>query len=78
MKVQIFLSEHEPSRPRVAFVAPGAPLSALPDEARWKYARCADTSEFSLPSAVDDEIQRCGFWVHVFGTGFPRSVAAGA
>ena len=71
MKVRIFLSEDDGFRRRVAFLSPESPEAALPRDARWHYARCGDTSDFSLPTAVDDEIRRCGFWVHVFGSGAP-------
>jgi len=71
MKVRIFLSEDDRFRPRVAFVSPDSPESVLPPDTRWQYARCGDTSDFSLPTAIDDEIRRCGFWVHVFGSGAP-------
>ena len=72
MKVRIFLSDDDQFRPRVAFLAPDSAESALPQDTRWQYARCGDTADFSLPTAVDDEIRRCGYWVHVFGSGAPR------
>ncbi len=69
MKVRIFVSEEDANRTRIAFLSASSSRSALPADGRWSYVRLADTAEFSLPTAVDDEIRRCGFWVYLFGSG---------
>ncbi len=44
-------------------------MSILPRGENWRYVRSADTMEFNLPEAVDEEIERRGFWAHTFGSG---------
>jgi hypothetical protein len=72
MKTRIFVSDDDGTRQRVAFVSIDSTASVLPPDTDWAFVRSADTAEFSLPTAVDDEIRRCGFWVHAFGSGVVR------
>jgi hypothetical protein len=69
MKVNIYMSDSSRIRPRYGFIPPGQPVTLLPRGENWKYVRSADTAEFGLPEAVEEEIERRGFWAHTFGTG---------
>ena len=69
MKVNIYVSEGRGLLPRYGFIPAGRPLSLLPRGESWKYVRSGDTAEFGLPGAVEEEIERLGFWTHSFGMG---------
>jgi len=69
MKVDIYVSECDRSLPRYGFLPPHRPVSLLPRNAEWRYLRSADTSEFHLPEAVEEEIEKRGYWAHTFGEG---------
>jgi hypothetical protein len=61
MKVNIYISKRSPlgRRPGIALVR--HPLQ-LPLNETWAYLRSGDTSEFALPEAVEEEIERRGIW----------------
>jgi len=61
MKVDIYVSKMENSA-RYGFVPRNQPVSLLPRGASWKYVRSADTLDFDLPEAVEEHIERRGFW----------------
>jgi hypothetical protein len=69
MKVNIYISEGAWSAPLYGFLPPQNPVTLLPRTESWKYVRSADTVEFNLPAAVEEEIERRGFWAHSFGSG---------
>jgi hypothetical protein len=69
MKVNVYVSEGGRLLPRYGFLPPGKPRSLLPRGENWKYVRSGDTAEFGLPGAVEEEIERLGFWAHTFGMG---------
>ena len=69
MKVDIYVSERGLSLPRYGFLPPHRPVSLLPADGQWRYVRSGDTSEFHLPEAVEEEIEKRGFWAHTFGEG---------
>jgi hypothetical protein len=69
MKVNIYVSDSGRLLPRYGFVPPGKPVTLLPREESWMYVRSGDTTEFGLPEAIEEEIERRGFWAHTFGAG---------
>ncbi len=69
MKVDIYVTESGRARPRYGFLPPHKPVTLLPPGEGWKYVRSADTGEFHLPEAIEEEIARRGFWAHTFGGG---------
>jgi hypothetical protein len=72
MKVAIYVSVAERSLPRYGLLSPKSPITVLPPGQRWTYLRSGDTAEFHLPEAVEQEIERRGFWAHTFGEGARR------
>jgi len=76
MKVDIYVSECGRSLPRYGFLPPHRPVSLLPRDGRWRYLRSGDTSEFQLPEAVEEEIERRGYWAHPLGEGTPSAWAS--
>ena len=62
MKIDIYVSGTEKLRPRYGFLPINRPVALLPNGETWKYVRSADTLEFDLPEAVEEHIQRRGFW----------------
>jgi hypothetical protein len=73
MKVDIYVSECGRSLPRYGFLPPHRPVSLLPRGGAWRFVRSGDTSEFHLPEAVEEEIEKRGFWAHTFGEGSPSA-----
>jgi len=73
MKVNIYVSDDGRFAPRYGFLPPTSPKTLLPRTENWKYVRSADTREFNLPEAVEEEIARRGFWAHTFGGGYSVS-----
>jgi len=69
MKVDIYVSECGRSLPRYGFLPPHGPVSLLPRNGEWRYVRSGDTGEFHLPEAVEEEIEKRGYWAHTFGEG---------
>ena len=69
MKVNIYISEDGWPAPRYGFLPPQSPVTILPRSEIWRYVRSGDTGEFNLPAAVEQEIERRGFWAHSFGSG---------
>ena len=67
MKVDIYVSETSQPLPRYGFLPSHQPVSLLPRTESWRYLRSADTTEFHLPEAVEEEIGRRGYWAHTFG-----------
>jgi hypothetical protein len=67
MKVDIYVSEQDRSLPRYGFLPPHRPVTLLPGNGPWRFVRSGDTSEFHLPEAVEEEIERRGCWAHTFG-----------
>jgi hypothetical protein len=61
MMVNIYVSENGSIRKRYGLAAAGRPIS-LPKNETWRYVRCADTAEFNLPEAIEEEIARRGYW----------------
>ena len=61
MKVSIYVSRdgRHQQRPGIALVR--HPLQ-LPPNNTWAYLRTGDTSEFDLPEAIEEEIERRGIW----------------
>ena len=62
MKVDIYVSKTERLRPRYGFLPTNRPVSLLPEGAAWRYVGSADTLEFDLPEAVEEQIERRGYW----------------
>ena len=62
MKVSIYVSKNGSSRRGRGFALVRHPLS-LPLNETWAYLRSGDTSEFDLPEAVEEELERRGIWV---------------
>jgi hypothetical protein len=62
MKIDIYVSGTEQLRPRYGFLPIHRPVSLLPGGETWKYVGSADTLEFHLPEAVEEHIERRGFW----------------
>jgi len=60
MKVDIYVSER--LRPRYGFLPRNQPVSLLPKGESWRFVGSADTAEFHLPEAVEEHIERRGFW----------------
>ena len=69
MKINIYVSDSSSSVPRYGFLPPGRPMTLLPRGEKWTYVWSADTKDFHLPEAVEEEIERRGFWAHSFGSG---------
>jgi len=61
MKVDIYVSRTDRA-PRYAFVPTNQPVSLLPRGVSWRYVRSADTVELNLPEAIEEHIERRGFW----------------
>ena len=61
VKVNIYVSREGPFRrqPGIALVLD--PLR-IPENGTWTYLRSGDTSEFDLPEAIEEEIERRGIW----------------
>jgi hypothetical protein len=64
MKINIYVSEGSSPVPRYGFLPPDNPLTLLPRGEKWTYVWSADTRDFNLPEAVEEEIERHGFWAH--------------
>jgi hypothetical protein len=62
MKIDIYVSGTEKLRPRYGFLPTNRPVSLLPEGASWRFVGSADTFEFDLPEAVEEHIERRGFW----------------
>lgn len=62
MKVDIYVSKTERLRPRYGFLPTNRPVSLLPEGESWRFVGSADTLEFDLPEAVEEHIERRGFW----------------
>ncbi len=60
MKVDIYVSDGGRSLPRYGFLPPHRPVSLLPRTGTWRFVRSAETAEFHLPEAVEEEIERRG------------------
>ncbi len=73
MKVAIYVSETDRPLPCYGLLCANRPVSLLPPGQVWTYVRSGDTAEFHLPEAVEQEIERRGFWAHTFGEGNPVS-----
>ena len=61
VKVSIYVSRDGPYRQRPGIALVRHPLQ-LPLNNTWTYLRVADTSEFSLPEAIEEEIEHRGIW----------------
>jgi hypothetical protein len=64
MKINIYVSESNSPIPRYGFLPPHQPMTLLPQGEKWTYVWSADTKDFNLPEAIEEEIERCGFWAH--------------
>jgi hypothetical protein len=62
MRIDIYVSKTERLRPRYGFLPTNRPVSLLPEGTAWRYVGSADTLEFDLPEAVEEQIERRGFW----------------
>jgi hypothetical protein len=62
MKVSIYVSKNGSSKRGRGFALVRHPLS-LPQNETWSYLRSGDTSEFDLPEAIEEELERRGIWV---------------
>ena len=60
MKVDIYVSER--LKPRYGFLPTMQPVSLLPKGESWRFVGSADTLDFHLPEAVEEHIERRGFW----------------
>ena len=69
MKVAIYVSQNDRPLPCYGLLLANRPVSLLPPGEKWTYVRSGDTAEFHLPEAVEQEIERRGFWAHTFGEG---------
>ena len=61
MRVNVYVSQDEESR-SFGLVAADRPISLLPASGRWEYLHDADTRDLRLPEAIEEEIDRSGFW----------------
>jgi hypothetical protein len=61
VKAQLYVSDDEESV-RFGLIAKDRPVSLLPESGRWYHMCEVDTSEMSLPEAVEEEIHRSGYW----------------
>ena len=64
MRINIYLSESDSPIPRYGFLPPHQPMTLLPRGEKWTYVWSADTKDFNLPEAIEEEIERRGFWAH--------------
>ena len=71
MKVAIYVSQTDRPLPCYGLLSANSPASLLPPGRTWTYVRSGDTAEFHLSEAVEQEIERRGFWAHTFGDGSP-------
>jgi hypothetical protein len=39
-------------------------MTLLPRGEKWTYVWSADTKDFNLPEAIEEEIERRGIWAH--------------
>jgi hypothetical protein len=62
MRIHIYVSESDQILPRYGFLPTGKSVSRLPRGERWRYVRTVDTADFNLPEAVEEEMERRGFW----------------
>ena len=60
MRVNVYVSE---TSRRYGLVPARLPIS-LPRDENWKYVWSGDTVELNLPEAIEEEIERRGFWTH--------------
>jgi len=68
VKVNIYVSREGPFRRRSGIALVLDPLR-IPENETWTYLRSGDTSEFGLPEAIEEEIERRGIWAqHVENT----------
>lgn len=61
MIVDLYVCDEECSL-RFGLIAPGRPVSLLPGQAAWRYVRNLDTRDLALPEAIEEEIDRSGYW----------------
>jgi hypothetical protein len=61
MKVDIYVSRTNRAA-RYAFLPSNQSVSLLPRDVSWRYVRSADTVELRLPEAIEEHIERRGFW----------------
>ena len=68
MRVNVYVSQ-DAGPQSYGLVAADRPISLLPASGRWKFLRDADTRDLRLPEAIEEEIDRSGFWAprHRFG-----------
>jgi hypothetical protein len=71
MKVHIYASGDGRSFPRYGLLLPREPLSVLPGGESWEYVGSGDTAELGLPEAIENELQRHGFWARTCGVARP-------
>ena len=62
MRINIYLSESDSPIPRYGFLPPHQPMTLLPRGEKWTYVWSADTKDSNLPEAIEEEIERRGFW----------------
>ena len=77
MKVSIYVSKNGSSKRGRGFALVRHPLSLSLNET-WTYLRSGDTSEFDLPEAIVEEIERRGIWSQLLKNAKARQELEGA
>lgn len=61
MIVNLYVCDEDCSL-RFGLIALDRPVSLLPGQAAWRYVRDLDTRDLALPEAIEEEIDRSGYW----------------
>ncbi len=61
MIVNLYICDEQCSL-RFGLIALDRPVSLLPGQAAWRFVRDLDTRDLALPEAIEEEIDRSGYW----------------
>jgi hypothetical protein len=69
VKVNLYVSDGLRGERQHGFLATSTPISLLPRDENWRFVRSGDLQEFGLPTMVEEEIRRKGFWARATSKG---------